>query len=228
MKIKKERAHSSNLKSVLKNYFSFYKTNLRKKHIIVYILSLIVFTYFMITFINNLDEINKLIAETNNTSQNPNIFMSIFKEKIPMIFLLIFSGITPFVYIPVVGIIGYPYVLATQIMNMSVINMVVACIGSIIQIFGVSLAVAAGIYYCSYSTKKFRYSQSVTFGMDDVKQQIYEATNKEDKLNKIKAIKQLKMEKREKLNVKIEYKGLIISAIISIIIVVTVALITGV
>lgn len=228
MKIKKKRAHSSNLRSVLKNYFSFYKTNLRKKHIIVYILSLIFFAIFMTNFINNLDQVNQLLVETNNIKEHSNIFITTITEKIPLVFLFVFSGVTPYAFIPVIGIIGYPYILSTQIINMSGFSMVLACIGSVIQIFAVSLAVSAGIYYCSYSTKKFRYNQAITFGLDDVKQQIYEATKKEDKLNKIKAKKQLKMEKREKLNVKIEYKGLILSAIISIIIVVTVALITGV
>jgi len=228
MKIRKERVHSSKFRSVLKNYFSFYNKNLRKKHIIVYILSLFVFAVFMITFIKNLYQMNQLISEINSTNVDSNIFMSIIKEKIPLIFLIIFSGITPLVYIPVIGIVGYPYILSTQLMNMSVINMVLACVGSIVQIFGVSLAVAAGIYYCNCSTKKFRYNQAITFGMDDVKAQIYEATKKEDKLNKLREKNQIKIEKREKLNVKIEYKGLIISGIISILIVVVATLITGV
>ncbi|MDD2376647.1 MAG: hypothetical protein PHD15_02695 [Clostridia bacterium] len=228
MKIQKERAHSSDFKGVLKKYFSFYNKNLRKKHIIVFILSLVFFTVFMTNFINNLDQLNQLLTELSSTQEQSNIFMTIVKEKIPLVFLFIFSGITPYAFIPVVGIIGYPYILATEIINMSGFNMVLACIGSIIQIFGVSLAIAAGIYYCTCSSKKFRYSQSITFGLDDVKQQIYETTKNEVKLNKIKEKRQIKKEKREKLNIKIEYKGLIITAMISTIIVVTAALITGV
>lgn len=228
MKIRKERAHSTKFKNILKNYFAFYNKNLKKKHIIVYILSLIVFTFFMVSFINNLDEVNQFLSEVNNIGEKSNIFITIIKDKIPLIALLIFSGITPYVYIPVIGIIGFPYVLTMNIMNMSVLNMVIACIGSVIQIFGVSLAVAAGIYYCTSSTKRLKYSQSNTFGLDDVKKQIYETTKKEDKLNEINDKMQAKKEKREKLNVKIEYKALILTGIISIIIVTVAALFTGV
>jgi len=228
MKVKKERTHSSNFRDVLKNYMSFYNKNLKKKHIIVYILSLVVFAILMIMFINNLDQANQLMAEAKNIKSHSNIFTTILKDKIPVVALIIFSGITPYVYIPVIGIIGYPYILAMGLMNMSVINMLLACIGSVIQIFGVSLAIAAGIYYCSCSSKKFKYNQSITFGIDEAKEQIYKAAKNEDKLNKLIENKQIKMEKREKLNVKVEYKGLIISAIICIIIVTVAALITGV
>jgi uncharacterized membrane protein YhaH (DUF805 family) len=228
MKVRKERAQTSDAKSVLKNYFSFYNKNLRKTHVIVYILSLIAFAIFMIAFIKNLAQMNQFISEIKTTTVHSNVFINIIKEKIPLVLLIIFSGITPLVFIPIIGIVGFPYILSTQLMNMSVINMLVACIGSIIQIFGVSLAVSAGIYYCNCSTKKFRYNQAITFGMDDVKAQIYEATKKEDKLKELKQKNLLKVEKREKLNVKIEYKGLIMTGIISILIVAAATLITGV
>lgn len=228
MKIRKERAHFRKLKSVLKNYLAFYNKNLRKKHIIVYILSLMTFAFLMITFINNLREVNEFLSEVNTATQKSNIFMTVLKDKIPFIALIIFSGITPYVYIPIIGIIGYPYLLASHLMNMSTLNMIIACIGSIIQIFGVSLAVAAGIYYCTCSSKKFRYDESTSLGFDDIKEQIYTATKKEQKLNILREKRQAKREKREKLNVKIEYKALVITAVISIVIVAVAALITGV
>lgn len=228
MKVRKERAHSSKFRSVLKNYFAFYNKNLKKNHIIVYVISLIVFALFMINFISNLSEVNQFLSELKNAQEKSNIFVNIIKEKIPVVLLLIFSGITPFVYIPLIGVVGFPYILATGIMNMSLLNMIIACIGGVVQIFGVSLAISAGIYYCTCSSKKFRYSQSSTFGLDDVKEQIYEARKQDDKLDKVKAKKQAKLEKREKLNVKIEYKALFITAIISTIIVSVAAIITGV
>ncbi|MDF2866275.1 MAG: hypothetical protein K0R72_1093 [Clostridia bacterium] len=228
MKIRKERVHSTKIKNILKNYFSFYNKNLKKKHIIVYIISLIIFAFFMVNFINNLNEVNQFLSEVNNIGKNPNIFMTIIKDKIPLVVLLIFSGVTPYVYIPVIGIIGFPYLLTMNIMNMSTLNMIIACIGGLVQIFGVSLAVAAGIYYCTSSTKRIRYNQSNALGLDDVKKQIYEATKKEEKLNELNDKMQAKREKREKLNVKIEYKALILTGIISIIIVSVAALFTGV
>lgn len=228
MKIRKERKEENKFKNMIKHYLTFYKKNLRKKHIVVYILSLVVFTFFMVNFISNLSETNKFLAQMDNVKETTNIFSTIIKEKIPLVFLLIFSGITPFIYIPVIGIVGYPYILSVELINMSTLNMIISTIGGVIQLFGISLAISAGIYYCTNSTKRFRYDQTSTFGIDDVKLQIYEATKKEDKLNKLKDKKQAKLEKREKLNVKIEYKALLFTTIVSTIIVVAAALITGV
>ena len=228
MKIKKERSHSNNFRGVLKEYFSFYNKNLRRKHIVIYILSLIVFTMLMIVLIQNLDEINQITAGENIIKSHSNIFMTILTEKIPLTFLIVFSGLAPFAYIPLIGIFAYPYILVIQLINMSVINMVLACIGSVIQIFGISLAISAGIYYCKLSSKRYRYNESATFGLDDVKLQFYESTKRIEKLDKLKNKIEVKREKKEKLNVKIEYKNLMITAIISTIIVVVAALITGV
>lgn len=224
MKIRKERLHSKKFLDILKDYMSFYNKTLRRKHIIIYIISLLIFAYLMKTFIDNTEAVKQLMTEVKHV----NIFSSIIKEKIPVTFLLIFSGVTPYVYIPIIGIFGYPYLMASQLIGMSAFNILIACIGSVIQIFGISLAIAAGVYYCSCSTKKVKYSQTMTFGLDDVREQIYEARNNEEKLNKVREKKQSKKEKREKLNVKIEYKQLVITFIISVVIVVVTALITGV
>lgn len=228
MKVKKQVRENNKFKDMLKNYYSFYKSNLKKKHIIIYALALLIFTFLSVAFINNLDETKVLLSQIEAAKGTTNILATVFKEKIPLIFLLVFSGITPFIYVPVVGIIGYPYILAISLVDMSAFNIVLAIFGSIIQLFGATLAISAGIYYCSCSTKKFRYDQSITFGLDDVKLQIYESAKKEDKANKLKEKMLFKKEKREKLNVKIEYKALVITTVISIIIVAVSALITGV
>lgn len=228
MKVKKQVRKNSNFKDMLINYYSFYKINLKKKHIIIYALTLIIFTILSITFINNIDDTKTLLSQIEAAKGTTSILGTIFKEKIPLIFLLVFSGITPFIYVPVVGIIGYPYILAINLVDMSAFNIILAIFGGIIQLFGATLAISAGIYYCNCSTKKFRYDQSVTFGLDDVKLQIYESTKKDEKVNKLKEKMLVKKEKREKLNVKIEYKALVITTVISSVIVIISALITGV
>ncbi len=227
MKIRKERTHATNFSSMLKNYFTFYKKNLRRKHMIIYILSLVLFAFFITSFKSDLTAMNQLLSQIGDNKEETNIFMLILRNKIPLAFLLTFSGVTPYIYIPMMGIIGVPYLLALGLMNMSVVSLVISCIGAIIQIFGYSLAIAGGIYYCNLSTKRYRYNQTNLFGLDDIKMQIYEATKKEEKLNKVKERRQAKIEKKEKLNVKIEYKKLLITVIVSIIIVVIATLITG-
>lgn len=228
MKIRKERIHSAKFKTLLKNYLNFYNKNLKRKHITVYIISLIVLTSFMSLFIGNLSQVNQLLDGINNVEKGSNVFINTIKEKIPLVFLITFSGITPYIYIPVIGILGYPYLVAMEVMNLSSFNLVIATLAGILQIFGASLAIAAGIYYCTCSTKKYKYSQAITFGLDDVKQQIYTIAKKEEKLSKLKEKRQIKSDKREKLNVKIEYKNLLITVIVATIIVVIAAIVTGV
>ena len=45
----------SGFKYILKDYFKFYKTNLMKKHIIIYIICLAVFFLFIATFISRIN-----------------------------------------------------------------------------------------------------------------------------------------------------------------------------
>ena len=207
--------------SQLKDYFQFYNTKLKKKHIIVYVISLIIFFVFLSIFISSIDvtkQFSKIAEEASKTQVGTNIFIQILKDDIFTVFLVIFAGITPFVYLPAIGFI-YPYILAGDIAGLfssqGTVNLICTTLGCIIKIFGIALAMVSGFEYCKHTTKKFRYSQSSNFGVLDVKRHYYEIKNDEENVKKIDEQKTKKQEKQEKLNVKVPYKMLLYSFVIS-------------
>ena len=219
---------TNSFKTILNKFILFYNENLKKKHIVIFIISLIFFVFIMSACIASMDSINAMLSELNIKTEPVNILKTIFSEKIPLVFLIIFSGITPFLFIPLIGVVGFPYVITLSILSVKGISIVFATICAIFQIFGVSLAIATGIYYCKLSTNKFRYSQMSTFGLDDIKQNIYETRNNQEKLIQLKEKRKLKFDKKQKLNVKTPYFMILISFVISVIIVSVFALISGV
>lgn len=216
------------LKSILKGYFKFYKENLRRKHLILYIISLIMFFVviaYLISKINSTPDIATLAENAKQLSQNSkSVFSLILTEKIPLVFMIIFAGIAPYFFIPVLGL-GISYSLAVNIVtDFNVLtgkgSIVLMCIGAIIELIGIALAVASGTYYCIISTKRWKYSRNQDYSMLDFKKNFYEAIKNEKKLKETKSKQAKKQEKNEKNNVKVPYMYLIISLVISILIVV--------
>lgn len=222
----KEERKNNNLKSIIKSYFKFYKQKLMRKHIITYIICLIVFFVMiasLISKINSTPNIAELVENAKKISENSKgVFSLILSKKIPLLFMTIFAGIAPYFFIPVIGI-GTSYSLAADIVtNFNVLtgkaSVIPMCIGAIIELMAVGLAVATGIEYCILSTKKWRYSRNQDYSMLDFKRTFYEATNNKKKLNEVNKKKKEKEIKNEKNNVKIPYNYFIISFVISVII----------
>ena len=216
-----------NFKYIIKDYFKFYKQKLMRKHIITYIICLIVFFViiaWLISKINSTPNIAELAENAKIISENSKgVFSLIISKKIPLIFMIIFAGIAPYFFIPVLGI-GASYSLAVDIVtNFNVLtgksSVIPMCIGAIIELIAVSLAIATGVEYCILSTKKWRYSRNQDYSMLDFKRTLYEATNNKKKLNEINKRKQERDAKNEKNNVKIPYVYLLTSFAISVIVI---------
>ena len=217
----KNKHEGNTKKAILKEYISFYNKNLKFKHIVSAILMVIVFAICLKISLSTTANLSAENIEELKQSQI-SFFNAVIKEKIPLNFLIIFAGISPFLYISVIGIFS-PYNLAISAATSYAINgneflVVIMCLGALIQIIGLSLSVATGMYYCSLSTKKYRYSQTISFGYKDVKKAIYEIRKDEKKVKQIDEEKRKKAEKREKLNVKVPYKMFVISFLIATII----------
>ena len=206
----------------LKEFLKFYKIELKKTHIIVYILSVVVFGLAVSALLSDNSNLG-IIEMTNSISR-----FSIVGEKVLIIGLLIISGLAPFLFVPALGVIMLPFNLATNLINSNIVVGIVLSICVIVQLYFVALAVSAGIYFCRCSTKIYRYDHSSNFGIDDLKQQLLEISKNTKKLEEFKKKRQEKEEKRAKLKVKAQYKMLLIAFILSAIPVAIISLITGV
>lgn len=215
------------IKNIIKGYFKFYKEKLMRKHIIIYIICLVVFFVMIATLIskiNSTPNIAELAQKAKEVSEASNgVFSLIITKKIPLIFMIILAGIAPYFFIPVIGIAS-SYSLACDIVtNFNVLtgkaSVIPMCIGAIIQLIAVGLSVATGIQYCILSTKRWRYSRNQDYSMLDFKRTFYEATGNKKKLKEVAKKKEEKTAKNEKNNVTVPYGYFVISFLISTVII---------
>ena len=215
------------IKNIMIGYFKFYKEKLMRKHIIVYIICLVVFFVMIATLIskiNSTPNIAELAQKAKEVSEDSNgVFSLIITKKIPLIFMIILAGIAPYFFIPVIGIAS-SYSLACDIVtNFNVLtgkaSVIPMCIGAIIQLIAVGLSVATGIQYCLLSTRRWRYSRNQDYSMLDFKRTFYEATDNKKKLKEVAKKKEEKTAKNEKNNVTVPYGYFVISFLISTVII---------
>ncbi len=215
------------IKNIMIGYFKFYKEKLMRKHIIVYIICLVVFFVMIATLIskiNSTPNIAELAQKAKEVSEASNgVFSLIITKKIPLIFMIILAGIAPYFFIPVIGVAS-SYSLACDIVtNFNVLtgkaSVIPMCIGAIIQLIAVGLSVATGIQYCLLSTRRWRYSRNQDYSMLDFKRTFYEATGNKKKLKEITKKKEEKTAKNEKNNVTVPYGYFVISFLISTVII---------
>lgn len=203
------------MKKILKDYTEFYKKNLKKKHIICTIISMIIFVTFLVSNIIDLS----IIEQINYTKE---AYSQVFKENILLSFIIIFAGITPYFFLSIVGFTAM-YNISTKVALMylssnSIINLIIYCFLAVIISIAYSLCISTGIHYCILSSKKFTYSQKKGFKFNDFKKAIYALRKNEKKVEELEQKNKIQLEEAEKLNVKIPYSKYTISLIITIII----------
>lgn len=224
----------NNFQIFFSNYYTFYKENIKKKHIVVFVICLCI---FFITFatcmskITSSPDIATLIKNSEETQQNSaSIISIIFKQNIPSVFVTMLAGIVPYVYIPVVGI-GYAYIYAVNIIEYFATfshtgNVIFMTIGAIINLVAISYAVATGMHYCKLVTKKQKYNRTDNYTINDVRKKFYKETKNEEKLKKLEEkIKKREIE-RQNAYVKVPYVNLLVSFLISSIIIIIGSLIS--
>lgn len=212
-------------KNIFFEYLDYYKNRLMKKNVIIFIISIILFSVLLGSYISNLhnEDFLEQIKNINLNEQSVSAINNFIKNKVPTIFIIILAGITPYFFISILGIFT-----STQIANeiLSVISvanntgsMFFMCIGAMIQLVGFSLATSTGIHWCRIMTKRSRYFNGKENMFDNLRQEYYRLRNNNKKIEELKRKKKEKNIKNEKNNVKIPYKILLISFLFSCIIV---------
>jgi len=214
-----------NAKEFFIDFFEFFKTQLLKKQVIFFILILLVFGYFVITYISNLKN-EDFLSQIQNIDENyvkPNVINIIAKEKLPNAIIIVLSGIAPYIYAPILGVLyGYQvavhmiYAISTKGVNY---NLIVMSIGAIIDFIGFALASSTGFTLCSYSTRRAKYSSKSEPNFLDIRKELYSITNNKKKIKELDNKKKEKAKKIEKYNVQTPYTFILTSFIISVIII---------
>ena len=214
-----------NAKEFFIDFFEFFKAKILRKQVIFFVLILIVFGYFVSTYISNLKN-EDFLSQIQNIDENyvkPNVISIIAKEKLPDAIIIVLSGIAPYIYAPILGVLyGYQvamhmiYAISTPGANY---NLIVMAIGAIIDFIGFALASSAGFTLCSYSTKRAKYASKSEPNFLDIRKELYSITNNNKKIKELDKKKKEKEKKIEKYNVKTPYIFILTAFIISVIII---------
>lgn len=223
---KKSENKPRDLKCIIKEYFNEYKENLKTKHIVCFIIMIVIFGLTIISYVSNLQNQDFLEQVQNITGEyvSENVFTKILSNKLPAVAIIIIAGVTPFIYASALGVL-FSYQMAEEMITVLSVanssgNVILMSVGAIIQCIGFSLAVATGIYWCKISGKRRRYANGTQKSFLDVKKELYSLTNNKKKIKELEKKRKEKNEKIQKYNVEIPYLTLITSFVVSFIIVV--------
>ncbi|MBO5477304.1 MAG: hypothetical protein J6A15_06095 [Clostridia bacterium] len=217
------KANSKNTKNIninvgeegiLKQIKKFYDENLKKWHIIVFIIIAILYT---ISFVGKMIELNNSGLSSVTSAVNPLAFGSQVRDSGFLTLIMLIAGITPYVPISVFGA-GQALNITTDMVLRSAYGlsyMPTLYVGGLIQVIGISLSVVIGLYFCKLTTKRNKFEHSTDYGMDDIKKHFYEIKKDEKKLQEIANKKEAKAKEMQSYNVKIPYLMFIILSVLA-------------
>lgn len=197
----------------LADLITFYNDNIKKTHIIIFVIMAILFVISFISIILSV-KVGGIDIPTAKS------FLNSIKEYAMLDGVIILAGITPYFFLPVLGIvqaiIGVGDMAARYVAGLSFVPTLF--LGGIIEMIGIALSIAVGIYYCKLSTKKNKYYHHSEFSLSDVKMQIYEIRKNEEKIKELTKKKEDKNKEIQECNVKIPYLNFILLGLISFVI----------
>jgi hypothetical protein len=195
-------------KDIKMELLDFYNQRIKKLHIILLIVSVIIYVISFYTSFSSIKNGNYSLAEGTVATS----FMDNIKENALLDLVIIIAGITPYCFLSIIGLAQSIMVINGLAVRYALGKsfMITLFLGGLIQLIGVSLCVAIGLYFCRLSTKKNKYYHHSEFGMDDIKMQVYEIRKDEKKIEEINKKKEEKAKKIEECNIKIPYLNFIL------------------
>ena len=201
---------------ITSNLFTFYKDHIALIHLIVFIIGA---ALFVVTFFSTFIKIKNGQTVIDGTTTTKSV-LDMLKEDALISFVIIFAGITPYCFLSVIGLIQILLNVQQYALRYALGNgfMLTSFLGILLQVIGITLCVAVGLYYCRLSTKKRKYYNQSGFGMDDIKASIYDLRKDENKIKELQQKREEKARKIQEANVKIPYFNFLLLGIIGFVV----------
>ncbi|MBR2784612.1 MAG: hypothetical protein IKD74_01315 [Clostridia bacterium] len=198
------------------NLVSFYREHIMILHIVMFVIALILFGF---SFFTTLPKVKSGGVNIDPLSTVKGLG-DLLREDALLSIVVIFAGITPYCYLSIIGLAQSMVIVDQMALRYAFGSgfFATSLIGGIIQVIGIALCVAVGLYYCKLSTKKNKYYHQSSFGMDDVKASFYDLRKDEKKLEELNKKREEKAKKIEEANIKIPYLNIILLGVVGCII----------
>lgn len=192
-------------KSYIKETLEFFNNNLKKIFIILSIISLLIILLGITSAISLIR--NEAIDVTTITDFT---FGQQYFNNIKTIAIIVFSGIVPYMYVPIVGTIAGT---STELITLAYLivkkGYILACIMYIlpmlITVCIINMATALGIYICKSITLGYKLDNMKHMNSINFKLELYKLTKKEDKKKQLEKKKNQKIKVLEDKHNKIDY-----------------------
>lgn len=189
----------------------FYNNKIKKIHIIVSAISMVIFAIMFFVSLKTPEKYVDGVA-TGLVEQIKSVGL--------LTFLMVFTGTIPYFFLGFLGELQVFYLIEDFGIRMALGNSlgITAFLGGLINIIGLTLSMAVGLYGCYLTTKKRKYYNASQFSMTDIKMNFYRLSKKDEKVEEYEKKKEEKLKKAESDNVKMPYFNLILLGIVAFII----------
>lgn len=196
-------------KSYLKETFNFFNTNLKKPFLVLGIISILIIVMgvsYGIAAIQSGDYAESTVAHIS--------FGESYFTNIQVILIVIFAGIVPYMYIPVISSLAIGYTELTTLAYLIVKNgylkaSLVYILPMLLNITIIVMSATLGMYICKTVTARYRLDNMKYMNSTNFKLQLYELTKKDKKKKELEKKKNKKIKELEDKSKKIDYFGLV-------------------
>lgn len=192
----------------LKDTVKFFNENLKKKTVIVFIILTLISVIFIVPIIN---ELKVTLGETITLELS---LWNFIKDKILLLLMALVAGIVPYMYIAVLGGIGYTYQALIEYAYIIIdkgffLGTIILIVPFILNLICISVISALGIYICKVNTNKFIISQQRNMNFTRFRLEFAKATQNTEKEKQIQKKIDEKAEKLKNKDTKIKYKEIL-------------------
>lgn len=196
-------------KSYLKETLEFFNTNLKKPFVILAIISILIIVMGVSTGVASIQ------AGTYNEENFKAIsFGESYITNLQVIFVVIFAGIVPYMYVPVIGGLAGAYTELTTLAYLIVEKgYLKACLiyilPMLLNIAIITMATVLGMYICKTVTAGYKLDNMKHMNSTNFKIKLYELTKKDKKKKELENKKNKKLKELESKSKKIDYFQLV-------------------
>lgn len=202
----KENLKGQNLKTFISSTYDFFKNNLMKAFLVLCLISIILGALGINIVVEGVRNANAAQDAVQNAS-----YIQIYFSNIKNIFVVILSGIVPYIYAPVVAMFS---VITLELSKFATIIVdkgyfmatLIYIVPMILNLCIMNMAVALGIYICKTRTNKNKLENvNDDASYTKLKMELYATLRKDKKKQAIENKEKEKKAKLEKKNIKLDY-----------------------
>ena len=204
-KKKQYKGEKFNIKKYLRDFLIFVDKNLIKSTGILIVVSILIIAISIGPMISSAN-----LTECEGTCRDGIKLMSEYSSKLQVLLVTLIAGLVPYIYISIVGLIGY---ILNELYNLAFIikgygylaGLGLGIIPLILNILSICIITSLAIYVCRTVTVGYKISSLKNMNFTNFRIKLYEVLQMEDKAKKLTAKKENKLNKLQNKKEKLKY-----------------------